>query len=69
MDEFEASLLESNENYLGPLDQRMKQQGDFSSWDATILLTSRAIGTGFLFFPSHQLYGPFILSMMLESLT
>lgn len=26
----------------------------FSIWDATILLTSRAIGTGFLFFPSHQ---------------
>lgn len=34
-------------------------------WDATILLTSRAIGTGFLFFPSHQLYGPFILSIIL----
>lgn len=29
------------------------QDEDFSIWDATILLTSRAIGTGFLFFPSH----------------
>jgi len=46
----------------------MNQQGDFSLWDATILLTSRAIGTGFLFFPSHQLYGPFILSKLISLL-
>ena len=30
-----------------------EDKGDFSVWDATLLLTSRAIGTGFLYFPSH----------------
>jgi len=35
---------------------------NYSIWDSTILLTSRAIGTGFLFFPSHQEYGNFIMS-------
>lgn len=41
-----------------------EEDQQFSIWDSTIILTSRAIGTGFLFFPSHLQYIPFAISKM-----
>ncbi|TNV83189.1 hypothetical protein FGO68_gene8897 [Halteria grandinella] len=46
------------------LNHKRETEG-FGIWDSTIILTSRAIGTGFLFFPSHQHWAPFIVSILL----
>ena len=44
------------------IDITPNEESGLSVWDSTIILTSRAIGTGFLFFPSHQEYTTFLTS-------